>query len=349
MIFKKQIIDEMFKCYSNNSLNINGKTELLFAGEGPGIMKKYYGENFKNSLLLWDADSELGGTMSVVTVPDYENVFFVSTGFFSMVDSEKSKIFIVKVNGNKVSKKQIAEIDYLHRFGVTDVEGKRYLIAASLHGGKKDKPDWSKPGSVYGCEIPMDLDQEFTCEFKTIKDGLFINHGFSIGNLDGKRVALIGSEVGGFAVRPPQNGNDWEVEKILDFPVSDLAAIDLDGDGEEELAVLNPFHGNHFGIYKRINGVYDCLFEYEKPLDFYHAITADTLNEIPTVVIGARKDDMDLFIVQYDKEKGEYFSQLVDTNVGPANVSICHMTDGTDLIVSSNRQINEAAIYIAEK
>ncbi len=340
----------MFKCYSTNALSIDGKSQVLFAGEGPGIFKRYFGDDFKESQLIWDDTAKLGGTMSVVTVPEYENIFFISTGFFSMVDSEKSKIFIVKVDGDKVEKRQIAEIDYLHRFGVATVEGRRYLVAATLHGGKVDKPDWSKPGKVLVSEIPMDLEKDFTCELTVLKDDLFINHGFSFGQFDGRTAALIGSKIGAFAVYPPQDGNPkWVCEKVLDFPVSDITSIDLDSDGENELAILDPFHGDHFGIYKRVDGEFKCVFEYDKHLDFYHAISAGTLCGVPSVVIGARKEDMDLYVVQYDSEKGEFFSTLVDTNVGPANAAIHHLADGRDIILSANRQINQAAIYWAEK
>ncbi len=344
MNFKKQVIDEMFKCYSTNALTINGEPHLIFAGEGPGIMKIYSGKDFKESHLVWDDSAKLGGTMSIVTVPDFENIFFVSTGFFSMVDSHKSKIFMVTVNGKNVTKKQIAEIDFLHRFGVATVEGKRYLVAATLHGGKVDKPDWSKPGKVLVAELPTDLTAEYTIDLTVILEDLFINHGFSFKSYDDKIAALIGSKSGAFAVYPPQKGEDWKTEKILDFPVSDLCALDLDGDGNDELAVLSPFHGDTFSIYKRVDGKYKEVFTHSKKLDFYHAIWGDTLEGVPSFVIGARKEDMDLFIVQYDHEQSEYVLTMIDTNVGPANVSIYHGPD-KDYILSSNRQINQAAIY----
>ncbi len=345
MEFKKQVIDEIFKCYSVNALTIDGETHLLFAGEGPGVCHLYSGADFSEKKVLWGEGE--GGTMSLVTVPDKEGYFFVSKGFFSMVDSGTSAVYLMRYKDGEFTEVKVADIPYLHRFDVITIGEKRFLVAAALHSGKVDKSDWSKPGKVYVAELPYDLDGDVNVELTVLKEGLTKNHGFNKGNWNGKEAAFIATEEGVMAVMPPQSGDDWTMEQIFDHPVSDVAVEDLDGDGEVEFALLSPFHGNRFDVYKKVDGEYKSVFTYDVPQDFYHAIYADELNGVPTFVIGARKETMHLFAVQYDQEKKAFFSQLIDEEVGSSNARIIHTEKG-DIVMSANRQINQAAIYYVQ-
>lgn len=345
MEFKKQIIDEIFKCYSVNALEIDGKTNLIYAAEGPGSCQIYSGDDFGTKKVLWDNDDANGGTMSVVAVPDTEGYFLVSKGFHSMVDSGTSGIYLNRYKNGEFEEVQLLSIPYLHRFDLFTIEGKRYIVAAALHNGKVDKADWSKPGKLFVTELPYDLHSEMNLELTLLKDNMTKNHGFNKGIWKGKEVAFVASEEGVIAVAPPQGDTaEWSVDEILDFPVSDVAAIDLDGDGEMELAILSPFHGDQFDVYKQIDGEFKSIYKYPKKLDFYHAIFADAFNGVPSFVIGARKEDMDLYLVQFDEEKGEIVSYMIDTNTGAANARIIHTEKG-DRIMAANRQIGEAAIY----
>lgn len=345
MALKKQIIDEIFKCYSVNAITVDGETKLIFAGEGPGVCSVYGGPDFADKTTIWDVDDALGGTMSVVTVPDYEDYFFVSKGFHSMVDSETSGVYLLRHKNGKFVEQRFLDIPYLHRFDIFTFEDKRYFLGASLHSGKTDKEDWQNPGKLYIAELPMDLDQPIQVELKVLKDGLYKNHGFNKGQWDGKEAAFVACEAGVMAVMPPQaDTGNWQIEHIFSHPVSDVAAMDMDGDGDVEFALLSPFHGNRFDVYKKVDGAYKSVFQYDVEMDFYHAIFADSFNGVPTFVIGARKDDMQLFMVQYNHKTGAFESTIIDSGVGPSNARIIHTKEG-DLIMSANRQIGEAAIY----
>jgi len=343
MEFNKKIIDDIFKCYSVNAINIDGEINLIYAAEGQGSCQIYSGSDFDKKKVLWDNDDKQGGTMSVVTVPDKEGYFFVSKGFFSMVDSETSGIYLVRYIDGEFIEERILDIPYLHRFDIININDRRFLIAAALHSGKVDKQDWSKPGKVFVSELPKDLDKKINVELTLLKEGLTKNHGFNKGIYKGMEVAFVASEEGVIAIIPPQeNTGKWEIEEIFTHPISDVAAIDLDDDGELEFALLSPFHGDQLDIIKKIDGEYRSVYKYPKHLDFYHAIFADTFNGIPSFVIGARKEDMDLYLVQFDSDKGEFISYLIDSNVGAANARIIHTKDG-DMIMAANRQIGQAA------
>lgn len=342
MEFIKQKIDDIFKCYSVNALNIDGKTQLIFAAEGPGSCQVYSGENFENKKVLWDGQ---GGTMSVVTAPDTEGYFFVSKGFYSMVDSETSGVYLVRYKDGEFSEERIIDLPYLHRFEVITVGNKRYFLGAAIHSGKTDKEDWSNPGKLFVAEIPYDLDSEMKIELTLLKEGLYKNHGFNKGLYQGNACVFVASEEGVLAVTPPHDDvSEWKMDPIFTHPVSDVAAIDIDNDGELEYALFSPFHGSEIDIMKKIDGQYKSIYKYPKTMDFYHAIYAGTIDGVPSFVLGARRDEKELYVVQYDQETKACKSILLDENVGSSNARIISSENG-DLVMSANREIGEAAIY----
>lgn len=339
---KKTIIDQISKCYSVNAVTINDKKNLIFAGEGDGSLNIYSGENFEIKTNIWNESDKLGGTMTICTVDDKEGYFFVSTGFFTMIESATSSIYLVRYKNGNFSKVKVCDIPYLHRFDVITVENHRYLIACTIHSGKKSPEDWENPGKILVAEIPYDLDGDVTVKPQVLMEGLTMNHGFNRVYENGKASILVAAKNGVFKVSTPEG--DWRIEQIFNFPVSDVCAYDLDGDGKLEYGILSPFHGDCFSIYKKENDVVTKVYEHVKHLDFYHAIFADTFNGVPSFVIGARREDMDLYRAYYDSDKKEFTIELIETGAGSSNARIIHTEEG-DIIMSANRQINEAAIY----
>jgi hypothetical protein len=343
--FKKTVIGDMFKCYSVNHLNINGENKLIYAGEGPGICAVYDRDEAFTQHVLWD--KEFGGTMSVVPVEGKEGYFYISKGFYSMVDSEPSSVNLVKYEDGKFTDKIVCHIPYLHRFGI--LKGyKEFLIGCSIATHKYDKQDWDYPGRIYVGELAEDLDGDVKIPLKIIKEGLTQNHGFTKGTYKGMDAAFIGAKEGYYAVCAPQaEGDEWLVEQILDMPISDAVFIDLDGDGVEEIVGFTPFHGDELVILKLIDGKYQPVFKDETDMEFYHAIDTYELGGKPTVFVGARRNDMSLVYIQYNDETKEYDVVTIDENVGPSNVHV--FTDNGKLtIMSANRQINQAAFYVLE-
>lgn len=345
---KKKIIDQIDKCYSVNALQIGGKTQLVFAGEGDGSLSIYAGEDFKEKKTIWEEKDQLGGTMTICAVEDKEGYFFASTGFFTMIQSQTSSIYLVRYKENEFERVKVCDIPYLHRFDVVTIGEMRYLIACTIHSGKSGPEDWSNPGKLLVAELPYDLDGEISVSLKVLKEGLVMNHGFNRIYENGETKILIAAKNGVFQITPPfEPGGEWEVEQIFDFPASDVCAFDLDGDGNLEYGILSPFHGDHFSVYKKMNGMAVKVYEHAKELDFYHAIYADVFEGQPSFIIGARKKDMDLYRVFYDTSRQLYETELIETGAGSSNARIIHTGEG-DLIMSANRQKNEAAVYMRE-
>ena len=97
---EKLVIDKINKCYSVNALTMGEESKLIFAGEGDGSLNIYSGEKYENKEVVWAESEKLGGTMTICGVEDMEGCFFASTGFFTMIQSEASAIYLVRhLNG----------------------------------------------------------------------------------------------------------------------------------------------------------------------------------------------------------------------------------------------------------
>lgn len=344
---QKTVIDRIQKCYSVNALQADGQTKLLFAGEGDGSLAIYEGDSYQKKTVIWDESARLGGTMTICTVEDKEGYFFASVGFFTMIQSESSSIYLVRYRNGEYSRVKVCDIPYLHRFDVLPGDDCRYLIACTLHGGKESPEDWSKPGKILVARLPLDLDGAVSAEPEVLMDGLIQNHGFNRICENGKAAVLVAARSGVWKISPPDSGQtEFGVEQVFDFPASDVCAMDLDGDGALEYGVISPFHGNQFAVYKKAEQGPVKIYEHEKPLDFYHAIYADEFNGVPCFIIGARKLDMDLFRVYFDQKENRVDTELIETGAGSSNARIVHTPAG-DLILSANRQKDEAAIFYA--
>lgn len=344
MNVEKKVIGTLEKCYSLAPLTYQGKEHVLVAAEKV------------NRCILFDLDgkeedtvwTEPGGTMSMVQVPGTDGQFLATHKFYSPNDSKEAKIVIVTpVSKGNWEVRTLVDLPHVHRFDILERNGVRYLIACALKSGHEYKDDWSSPGKVYAAVLPEDLsgfNEDNQLKLEVIKDSMLKNHGYYRVEDRGVETAVISANEGVFQFIPPADAEgDWEILTLLDTPASDAVLVDLDGDGEKELAVLAPFHGEQINIYKKEDGVYRNVYAYEKPAEFTHAIFGGSLCGRPAVVIGHRKGDRDLLAFTWDQEQG-YQVQVLDHDRGPANV-YKYEKDGKSILIAANRETDEIAMY----
>ncbi len=341
---QKKIIGTIPMCYSTSAMPVGDSWKLIYAGEGDGRLVVYDGPAFSHSTVVWDEQDKLGGTMSICPVEDEQDSFFASTGFFDMVHSETSAIWLVQEKNGIYREKCVCRIPYLHRFDVTRVGNRRFLIACTLHSGKKDPSDWSTPGKILVGELPLDLSGEVHTELTVLRDDLFQNHGFNRIYDHGVCKFGVATRDGVFLVTPPQNEHGkWDVRCVLPMDASDVCAMDLDGDGELEYGLIRPFHGDRFEVYKSVNGQPELVYAHPKHQNFTHAIHAGLLNGIPCFAIGARGGDQEIFLLHYAPERG-YCTRSVEMGAGPSNVCMA-MAQSQSILLAANREKDEAALY----
>ena len=341
MKIEKRFLTEFNRCYSANSLVVDGQTRILLATEGEGPCKAWTGPDYTESHNVWEGP---GGTMSIVPIPGTNGEFLAVQKFFKMFAWEEAKVVHVRPlshGGYEVT--DILHLPYIHRFDLLTVDGRHYFVGGTLATTKETKEDWSNPGKIWVGEYTGVGPLHVT----VLKDGLTKNHGYSRLVRDGTMSGLVTCEEGAFEVKPPQvSGGEWSVTQFMDWPISDIAAIDIDGDGELEFATIEPFHGEYFRVYKKINGRFTKIFEHAEVTEFYHVVEGATLAGTPVFIGGCRRGKQQLFYVHATQNTPlELRAEVIEEGAGPSNVYVLHEKD-RDIIVAANREKGEAALYV---
>jgi hypothetical protein len=236
----------------------------------------------------------------------------------------------------------VLALPYIHRFDLLTVAGRHYFLGCTLATAKASKEDWSSPGKLWVGEF----NGTGPLEVKVLRDGMTRNHGYSRLVRSGAMSGLVTCEQGAFEVAPPaEPGADWTVTQLMDWPISDIAAVDIDGDGELEFATIEPFHGSHFRVYKKIAGALRQVFEHPEVSEFYHVVVGATLAGRPGFIGGCRRGRQQLFFLQAaGTGRLAFEATVIEEGVGPSNVAVVH-EPGRDIIVAANREKAEAALY----
>lgn len=350
MNVEKKVISNLNKCYSLSELTYKGEHCFLVAAEKHDPCYLFSEDGTKLDT-VW---TEPGGVMTMTQVPGTDGQFLATHQFYSPNDSANAKIVIVtpKAKGGW-DIRTLCNAPFVHRFGILSRAGHHYLIVCCLKSGHEYKDDWRFKGACYGAELPSDLSsfhEGHPLRLTLIKDGMLKNHGFSILKHGGHDAALIGCEEGTFLFDPPAvMGAGWEVTQICSLPSSDSVLMDFDGDGRLELGCISPFHGSSLVIYHLDeHDNYVPQWKYSRPeseTDMIHATWTCNLLGKPTWITGWRKGTRDTIAITWDADAGTYRTEYIDRNTGCANALHFVNKEGKDVIVATNREIDEVALY----
>ena len=353
MKVQKRVISNLNKCYAMSRLPHEGQPAFLVAAEkhDPCYLFNEEGEMLDT---VW---TEPGGVMTMTPVPGTEDMFLATHKFYSPNDSKEAKIVIAKKEAQGWSIRTLCDAPFVHRFGILNRNGVNYLIVCCLKSGHEYKDDWRMPGACYGAILPEDLssyNEANQLKLTPIKIGMLKNHGYSQIKVDGYDAAVVGCEEGVFVFAPPAAvGEPWTVKQVLSVPTSDAVLMDFDGDGKLELGAISPFHGASLLIYHLdAHGNYVPQWKFGKPekeTDMIHATWACQLLGKPTWIVGWRKGTKDTIAITWDGETGDYHVDYIDRNTGCANAMHFVNAKGQDVVVGTNREIDEVAMYIIEE
>lgn len=343
---EKKVMAILDKCYSVAPLTYKEEPHILVAAEKQDRCILFDMEGNEKAT-VWEGP---GGVMSMVQVPGVDGQFLATHKFYSPNDSKNAKIVIATPNGDDTwNVRTLVDLPFVHRFDVVKGGEKYYLIACALKSDHEYKDDWRFPGKVYAAELPEDLtpyNEEHQLELTVIKEDMLKNHGYYRIIENGIETSVISCENGIFRFTPPQaEGEDWQIETLLESPASDATLMDLDGDGEKELVVLAPFHGDTLSIYHKGETGYELAWTYPEKAEFLHAIWSGQLEGKNCAVIGYRKGARRLMQLTWDNG---YRFKTLDDDCGPANVYGFNLSD-RDLLVAANRETDEIAMYTFKK
>ena len=348
MKVEKKVISNLNKCYAMAELVDGGEHKFLVAAEkrDPCYLFSEDGE------LLETVWTEPGGIMTMQQVPGVDGQFLSTHKFFSPNDSADAKIVIATHKGKDDWEiRTLCEAPFVHRFGILERNGTRFLLVCCLKSGHEYKNDWRFPGACYASVLPADLSPfsaEHPLKLTKIKDGMLRNHGYRAIEIDGHDAAIVGCEEGTFLFTPPAKPNgEWEIEQLCGVPSSDSILLDFDGDGKLELGTISPFHGASLTVY-HLDAFGNYVPTWKLPFpeadtDFLHATWSGTLAGVPAWVVGWRKGTRQTIAITYSD--GTYKTEVIDSNTGCANLMHFVNKDGKDVLVATNREIDEAAMY----
>lgn len=335
--------EPLTRAYATAHLKLDGKDFVLYASEStvgvPGFAYAYDLAHPEQPELVWD---NAGGCMAIVQHPYEEDAFLAVQEFYLKENPSRAKIVTGKRSKDgKWTVKDLVSVPLVHRFGFIRDEGTAYLVICTVARQKDNKDDWSKPGEIFVAPLPKG---DEPVQLTLLQTGLFKNHGFYSYQEDGKDVICVGSENGAYTIR--RSHGAFQMEKILDGAIGEVALHDIDGDDKLELLTIEPFHGNRIRLYHlNEENKYKPIWEYAPEIDFAHALTGGQLMGKECFVAGIRKANGEAFALY--EENGRYVTELIDQGCGPANLCIIH-ANGKEYVSCANHTTGECALYEIE-
>ncbi|MDY4522294.1 MAG: hypothetical protein SPD80_01710 [Atopobium sp.] len=343
---KKVIATDMAKCYAIGMFDGFDGPSFVIATEKEGPIRRFS----LDGTALENICEGPGGVMTVMQTPGRSDQLLSTYKFFSPnFGADDAKIVsYTHMDDGSWARSVICDLPYVHRFGVLKAaDGQEWLIACTIKSAcRAFKNDWKTPGAVYVAKLDDKLEQYNETKqlpLTQIANLQLQNHGFYVA--PDRSFALIGTAAGVFRYVPPaKDGDTWQIACLAVQPTSDMCLIDLDGDGLDELVTISAFHGDTLCVWhaKEQPDTFQKVWEDSQKHDFLHAIWSGFLAGQACAVLGNRKDDRDLLRLYY--KDGAYGVEVIDHDCGPANVWV-FQNDGNDVIISANRETNEAALY----
>ena len=280
-----------------------------------------------------------GGVMSFVPLPDHPDQFYSIMGLFPPFVGADAGVFRHTRSADGWKTEKAMELPFAHRCDIINQDGKNYLFAASCSKFKANPADWSNAGEIYLIRFDENGEPQSP---ELVFGSLFRNHGMlkaKVGDIE--RILVSGAE--GIFYFDGLGEGKCEVKQIFDHEVSEFGIIDLDGDGEDELVTIEPFHGNTFNMYKRCGEKWEL--KYQDELWFGHGLSCGMFNGKAIAMVGNRRGPLTLNMYQAeDLSAGKVIRETLEEEAGPTQTQV-FTANGKDYILSANQLKDEVALY----
>ena len=333
---KKKVILNIESVYTANAFQVGSEFYVAAGSETKPEVYLYNLTSGKSNLV----NGCPGGVMSFIPTPGNPDLFFSIMGLFPPFIGLEAGVFMHRRTGEKWETKKAFDLPFAHRCEILNRNGKNYLFAAAVSKHKTNPEDWSKPGEMHLIRLEDNI--ELPLKSELIDESLTRNHGMLRTKINGvETVCMSGAD--GIFYFEQQSGDKWVKKQIFDKEVSEFGFIDLDGDDQEELVVIEPFHGQTLNVYKRKGEKWELKFS--DSLTFGHGLSCGVFNGKPIITVGSRRGSfaLDMFKV-IDLAAGKFSREVIEEDAGPTQTQV-FTANGTDYILSANQKKNEVALY----
>ena len=333
---KKQVILEIEAVYTANAFSVGSE---FYIGAGSETKPEVYLYDIKTGNTSQVSGSP-GGMMSFIPVPDNPDLFISIMGLFPPFIGGEAGLFIHRrINGDWKTIRAL-HLPFAHRCEILKRAGKNFLFAATVSTYKENPQDWSNPGELH--LIELDDTPGATWESRVIDKSVTRNHGMTRTRIKGNETICISGREGIFYLEQDP-GDNWVIRPMFEREVSEMTFIDLDGDGQDELVTIEPFHGETLNIYKNTGKKWEWRFS--DSLSFGHGLSSGFIQQKPVIVVGNRSGSLALesFSV-LDLSRGKFDRLVIEEDAGPTQTQVFSV-GGTDYILSANQRKNEVALY----
>ncbi|MGN0995292.1 MAG: hypothetical protein ACI4PG_00140 [Candidatus Ventricola sp.] len=331
--WERSVLTDLEGVYCLEVFHTDTGLKIVAASETHGGHCKVIDFDTRREETVWTGP---GGCMNVSQLNDGGALIGIQN-FYKGFQSKEAQLVLAERQDEEWHTRVLRVLPYLHRSGVVHTKDGDWVVASTLCTHRESATDWSHPGKIQVARVPKAGEE---IDFRVIAEGVTKNHGFWQGTLDGEEVTLIGGSEGLFRVRPPKDGGDWRVDRLLEREISDAAVADLDGDGEDELVTFEGFHGDMAAVNKRVDGVWQIVYTLD--MHFSHAIWAGELLGRGMFVVGYRKEDGRLYLVEHTE--GGYQSTLMEEGIAPSNArGFTH--NGRSYVAVAARDMDQVVLF----
>jgi hypothetical protein len=341
--YRKHVVAKLNMPYAVGACVVDGETCLVAATEdhGPALMSR---PPFTSAVEMVPGP---GGCMALVQRSPGE--LFAIMGCFLGYKFQTGAVYRITKAGAGWTVARIVDLPFAHRIDFVMRGRKQFLVAASIAADKKDAADWSRTGSVYVSEVPGSPGG--TWSLRPVLEGIHRNHGLLVAPFRGRPSVLVAGAEGIFAASLDATGTDWGFERVMERETSELALLDLDGDGIDELITIEPFHGSSLRVYRPGRGPGSPAWEGK--LEYGHCLAARSINGVASLLVSNRAGSRDLLLLQWGSGArggtlGEPEVTVLDAGAGAANMTVLRQ-NGRDLIFATNQTAGEVACFEEER
>ena len=276
--------------------------------------------------------------MAILPDPEHPPDLLAIMGCFPGYQFRDAGIYrLTRSSAGAWSAYRVADLPFAHRLELVRQGSHRFLFAANLAQDKTSPQDWDRPGSLW---VTDPSSERGPWKLTPVLEGIHRNHGLLRCRFLGHDSLLIGGKEGLFSIDLESDG-PWRSRRVLDREVSEIVVLDLDADGVEELATIEPFHGDRLRVYHRVGSAWNVVAE--AGLSFGHGMLAATLAGRRCLLVSNRSGTRDLLSFELRGGK-DLVPAVIDPGCAAANL-LALSTGDQDLLFATNQASGEIARY----